>query len=116
MDRIIAKLHKKPEHHRRHITFALSASITAIIFMVWVTVVAPNTIKNATLAQNEQITTSAETPIATVKNSVAATFEGIKNIFQKGNDSLKEVNFSDEYGKVKTQVKQGDIKLIPKTE
>lgn len=114
MDEFISKLQKKPEHHRRHITFATSAGITALVFMLWVTVVAPRSIQNEVVAEAPtKSRTDVESPIGTIKQSTAAVYDGIKKIFIKSNDSISNINIDTEYGKVKTQVQNGDIKLMP---
>ena len=113
MDEFIAKLQKKPEHHRRHITFATSAGITALVFMLWVTVVAPRSIKNEVLAEAPKSQVDVESPIGTIKQSTAAVYDGIKKMFMKSNDSISNINIDAEYGKVKSQVQNGDIKLMP---
>ncbi len=116
MDEFIRKIQKKPEHHRRHITFGVSATATTLIFILWVTVVMPRNINSEIVAKAEterRAPTNVETPLGTIKQSAASAYVGIKNIFLKGNDSIQNINIDKEYGKIKTQVKDGDIKLIP---
>lgn len=116
MERFIHRLKQRPEHHRRHITFAVSSGVTALIFILWVTVVVPQTIKSETLVvvpEKSSPVSSANTPLGTIRTSAAATWEGLRNIFSNGSDAMETVNVENEYQKLKSQVQNGDIQLVP---
>ena len=111
MRKIIPRLHERPEHHRRRVTFALSAGLTALIFVVWASVILPSGIRS-TVAKSEA-RKEAESPLGTLKTSVASVYEATKGLFSDVNDQGKALNFEEQYQNIKTQVESGEIKLVP---
>jgi len=114
MDDLITHLQTKPEHHRRRIALGVSTGITAIIFVLWVSVMTP---RSSQVVAKSSVTPAAqsqgETPLATLKTSAAQAFQGIKEILGNGADGVTNVDLNSEYNRIKGQVENGDIKLTP---
>ena len=82
MRKLIARLHEKPEHHRKAIAFGTSLFITLVIFGIWVSTLPYRFQGVGQVAQDTQ--TQLEngiTPLATVKASfdtAASSFGDLK--------------------------------------
>ena len=111
MREIIQRLHERPERHRRRITFAVSAGFTALVFVVWASVILPSGIRG-TVAKS-QSRSEAETPLATLKTSVASVYEATKGLFDEVNEQGQAIDFEAKYQDIKTQVESGEIQLVP---
>jgi hypothetical protein len=112
MQKYIESLKDRPDHHKRRIAFTASATITAIIFILWVTVIFPSNTRTLAL-QSEKQAPVGESPINTLQKGVAQAYEGIKSIWSSGNDSIQSANLEEQYKRIKGQVENGDIKLAP---
>ncbi len=73
MDSLIKNLRQKPDHHKKSIAFAASLFFTAIVFMIWFSIVRVSyTEGNSGFASNDN-------PLTVIKNSVANTYTSIQN-------------------------------------
>lgn len=100
MFRVIEKLHKKPEYTRRQVAFGLSAAITSVIFLIWLSVLiyAPS---------EEKIAVSSDSPLTPLASIRAIALEGLQNLQKEFSDFKKKFDFfSDEY-------RQGAESTIP---
>ena len=71
MFNLIDKLRKKSEAERKMIALTISASITTIIFLVWISTFL---IKPSSSEPNDKPVISSVTPIATIKDNVAGVY------------------------------------------
>ncbi|TAL49567.1 hypothetical protein EPN83_00270 [Patescibacteria group bacterium] len=103
----IARWRQKPEGARRRIAFGLSAIVTALIFLVWVSVIFPGSRTQVVTAKP-----AGETPIATLRSGVAQAYEALRGIFSE----TKSLDLESEYNRIRSQVESGEIKLVPGSE
>jgi hypothetical protein len=108
MQKYIENLRNKPEHHRKRVTLGVSTLVTAVVFVVWLSVLLPHG-SNQVVARNEPEAPQVGTPVATLKTGVAQVFTAIKSLFS-GTEGL---NFQGEYENIKNQVETGQIRLTP---
>lgn len=113
MDEYINHLKTKPEHHRRRIALAASTAITAIVFVLWASVMVPQNTQIVAQANDTKAVSKGESPIATLKTSAAQAFEGMRQVWNTNTSSVTKVNLDDEYSNIKSQVENGDIKMTP---
>lgn len=111
MRKIIERLKERPEHHRRRVTFATSAGFTALVFVVWASVILPSGIKS-TVAKSET-KRDAESPIGTLRTSVASVYEATKDLFNQVDEQSRAVDLEARYEEIKMQVESGEIQLVP---
>jgi len=78
MRRLIHKLRQKPKSTRRKIALGTSASVTGLIFVVWLTVVMHG--GGLTPTQNPQTQTAS--PISAIKGNASAAFSTLQNRLQ----------------------------------
>lgn len=109
---LIERLKQKPEHHRRRVAFGVSGGITAIIFILWASVILPNDTRQVAL-QKQESKPSGETPIATLRNGVAQVYEAFQALMQSTEDAKESLDFESEYKKIKEQVEKGEIDVVP---
>ncbi len=110
MYKYIEELRSKPDHHKRRIALGISTIVTGLIFVGWLSVLLPQGANN-TLAQNQN-EPKGETPLTTLKNSVAQVFEAMRGI----GDDANSLNLEEEYNRMKEQVESGEIELVPEGE
>lgn len=76
MRKLIARLHEKPEHHRKAVAFGTSLFITLVIFGIWISTLPYRFQETSAVAQETQKQLEdGITPLATVK----ASFDSISN-------------------------------------
>lgn len=109
---LIERLKQKPEHHRRRVAFGVSGGITAIIFILWASIIFPHDTKQIAL-QKQEVKPTTETPIATLRNGVAQVYEAFQALMQSTEDTKEKVDFETEYKKIKDQVEKGEIDVMP---
>jgi cytoskeletal protein RodZ len=90
MRRFIHKLRQKPKSTRRKVALGTSASVTGLIFVVWLTVVMHG--GGLTPTQNPQTQTAS--PISAIKGNASAAFSTLQNRLQdqSGTTSKASVN------------------------
>ena len=79
----IEKLKNRPESHRRRVAFGVSGTITAIVFIIWASVIFPQTNRAIIAKSNPQSEASQkeETPIKTLSSGVAQVYNAMKASF-----------------------------------
>lgn len=109
----IEKLKSRPESHRRRFAFGVSGTITAIVFIIWASVIFPQTNRAIIAKSNPQMQAkqNEETPIGTLSNGVAQVYQAMKESF--GNTKGESINIQNEYERMKNQVEQGEIEIVP---
>ena len=110
--RYLDHIKSRPDHHRRNYALGFSAVITAAIFLVWLSVMLPNSATQIIAEKSsEQPVVEGETPVVTLKRGVGQAFDAITGLFKSATD--KSVNLQTEYDKMKNQVQSGEIKVVP---
>lgn len=112
MNNFIERLKERPVHHRRHYTFAISAFLSAFIFIIWASIILPGDVKHVAVEKSSKPKT--ETPVAVLKSSAASVYDAAKSLFTDA--EVKKINFEAEYKDMKSQVESGQVKIIPETE
>lgn len=108
MRRYIEELKKRPDHHRQRVALGVSGGITAIIFVLWVSVTVPNTAQTFAREEKQE---KKDTPISVLSQGAAQVYQAVK---QNISDvSQNTVDLQSEYEKMKQEVESGQIKLIP---
>jgi hypothetical protein len=112
MYEFIEKLKKKPESYRRRFALGVSGGITAMLFVVWASVIFPTT-NRAILATNSdsEEEQKEQTPITTLSSGVAQAYAALKASLSKV--STDSVNVQEEYNKMKGQVENGEFDILP---
>ena len=88
MFNLIDKLRKKSEAERKMIALTISASITTIIFLVWISTFL---IKPSSSEPNDKPVISSVTPIATIKDNVAGVYSNfVKLLDFRKSDQMAE--------------------------
>jgi len=113
MRHIVQRLKEKPEHHRRRVTFAVSGAITALIFIVWVTVIFPSGLASGGVQARETPLRDAESPLETLRSGVASVFKATESLFSDLEKQGQNFNLEAEYEKIREQVESGEIKITP---
>jgi len=88
MRRLIHKLRQKPKSTRRKIALGTSASVTGLIFVVWLTVVMHG--GGLTPTQNPQTQTAS--PISAIKGNASAAFSTLQNRLQDQSGTTSEAS------------------------
>ena len=107
MDSHLEQLRKRPDHHKRRIAFGISAFITSLIFVVWLSVLLP---KNASEIVAKEKPSNEVTPFDSLKTGVAQVYEASKGLFS---DTKKSIDLEVEYNRIKGQVESGQIQIVP---
>ena len=109
--RKIDSLREKSESHRKRFAFGISFFVTLLIFVSWVSVIFPNNSGRIMAKNNDnQEKNNIETPVTIMKESLAQVFSAIKGM---GDDTPIDLN--QEYEKIKGQVENGDLQIIPES-
>jgi len=109
MNNLIERLKEKPEQHRRHYTFGISAFFTAFIFILWASVILPGDVKN--VSEKQASKPKGDTPITTLRGGVASVYQGAKSLFE--GDGSSGSSFETQYESMKSQVENGEVRMIP---
>ena len=87
MDRYLAKLHKKPDHHKKRFALLASSTITLFIFGVWsLTTFGVNSISREVVVEKSEVS-----PLQSLRTSLASSFEALKNSFEEMRNNALEV-------------------------
>lgn len=107
MDKFLARLHKKPDHHKRRFAFMTSATITLLIFGVWS--LATYGVGGVNIGGKGEDPILAETtksevgPMDSLRESLATGFEALRSSFNELKSSLGPTNFSTRYEEMRDQ-------------
>ena len=85
----------------------LSLSLTAVIFMIWVSV---QTSGSGVVVAKEEPRDRGESPIAVLRSSVAQAYESFRGFLSETEEAI---NLQVEYEKIRDQVEKGEIKITP---
>lgn len=90
MDKYLAKLHKKPNHHKKRFALLASGTITLFIFGVW---------SLATFGIGKEIvaTEGEVSPFQSLRLNLALSLEALGNNFGELKANLRAVDFESEY-------------------
>lgn len=112
MHQYIESLRRKPDHHKQKVAMLGAGAITGLIFIGWLSVILPsNTSQIVASSKESRVTTEdSNTPIDSIKKNTAQVFTSIKELLS---ESKNQVNLEQSYTKMKTQVEEGDIKIVP---
>jgi len=93
MDRYLAKLHSKPEHHKRRFALLASSTITLFIFGVWsIATFGVSNIGGSNTYTASGIEESSEvSPLESLRLNLASSFEALKNAFTDIDVEYKEL-------------------------
>jgi len=90
MRRYLAKLQKKPDHHKRQFAFLASTTITLFIFGIWsLTTFGVNT---RIVAEENEVS-----PFQSLGTNLASSLEALKGSFGALKSGLKTVDFETKY-------------------
>jgi hypothetical protein len=101
MRKYIAKLHKKPDHHKKRFAFLFSATFTMAIFGVWSLVMfGPS--RQGTLVERpnqmvEEDKANNPTPLGNLFSGMAATIQAIRGDIGEVVEGLQTVDVESEY-------------------
>jgi predicted metalloprotease len=113
MRKLVEKLKDKPEHHRRRVTFAVSAGLTSLVFVVWVSVILPQGLDSVSVAQDTPSKKQAQTPFGTLSASMAQVYEAAKSLVNDSSVSVENIDLEAEFEKIKAQVESNEIYVFP---
>ncbi|MBM2818156.1 MAG: hypothetical protein HW401_746 [Parcubacteria group bacterium] len=82
---LIDKLRKKPEAEKKIIALTISASITAIIFFIWIS---SFWIKPSASESNGKPILSSITPLTSIKDNVAGVYANFVKLLGIGNAKI----------------------------
>ena len=90
MRRYLAKLQKKPDHHKKQFAFLASLTITLFIFGIW---------SLTTFGVNTRIATEENevSPFQSLGTNLASSLEALKGSFGALKSGLKTVDFETKY-------------------
>ena len=91
MKRYLATLHRQPGHHKKRFALLASSTITLFIFGVW---------SLATFGIGEEVITEAKSevsPFQSLRMSLAASLEALRENFGELKAGFKAVDFEAEY-------------------
>ena len=90
MRRYLAKLQKKPDHHKKQFALLASTTITLFIFGIW---------SLATFGVNTRIVTEENevSPFQSLGTNLASSLEALKGSFGALKSGLKTVDFETKY-------------------
>lgn len=99
MERYLAQLHKKPEHHKKRFAFLTSLTVTLFIFGVWfLAVFPPKADKPLAGSKNNKLNISEEiSPLQSLGMTMASSLEALRDIFGELKAGFKTVDFEAEY-------------------
>ncbi|MBI2673731.1 MAG: hypothetical protein HYX23_00400 [Candidatus Zambryskibacteria bacterium] len=111
MDKYLAKLHKKPDRHKKQFALLASGTITLFIFGIWslATFGTSNGImaKDAGAHDASKITENEISPLQSFRSNLASSLEAIKSNFEELQSAFQEVDFQKEY----QEMKEGALKF-----
>ncbi len=113
MYQYVESLRRKPDHHKQRVAVLGAGAVTGLIFLGWLSVILPSNTSQIVATSNEAVETSStdnNTPIESLKRSTAQVYDSIKSLFA---NTASQVNLQEGYSKMKSQVQNGDIKIIP---
>lgn len=103
MRHYLRTLHKRPESHRKRFSFAVSGTITIVIFAFWSMA---RFTAGGTLASNETSNSLSQvnevSPLESAGMSVASSISSVKNLFKKIKDSIDTPDFNAVYDELKS--------------
>ena len=79
MDRYLAKLHKKPDHHKKRFALLASGTITLFIFGVW----SLATFGVSGISEKVVVEKNEVSPFESLRMSLGSSFEALKNSFKE---------------------------------
>lgn len=88
MFNLIEKVSKKPEHKRRIYAVSISLGITLVIFVVWLSVILPPSVREE-IASTDDSTRKAESPIGAFGRNTAQAFGALKEQINTIKESMK---------------------------
>lgn len=94
MRRYLARLQKKPDHHKRQFALLASATITLFIFGIWS--LATFGVNTEVIAEENEVS-----PFQSLGSSLAASLEAFKSNFGKLKSGFGTVDFEAEYQEMK---------------
>lgn len=109
MRRFIHKLRQKPKSTRRKIALGTSASVTGLIFIIWLTIIVQGGVVSS-VQQDPQAQTAS--PVSAIKGNASAAFSSLQNRLQgeSGTTSAASANIAAESSS-STQSTTSDKKL-----
>jgi hypothetical protein len=77
MDRFLAKLHKKPDHHKKRFAFLASGTVTLFIFGVWsLATFGISDVKKEVVVEKNEVG-----PLRSLRTNLASSLEAFRNSF-----------------------------------
>ena len=102
MNKYLAELHKKPDHHKKQFALLASGTITLFIFGVWS--LATFGINREVIAKSDggivaasKVAESEVGPFQSFRSNLASSLDAIKSNFGELKRSFESVNFETEY-------------------
>jgi len=95
MDRFIANLHKRPDHHKRRFALLVSSIVTLFIFSAW-SLVNFGTTGEVTKQEKEV------SPFESLRAAVGSSLEGMGKIFGEFKTGLQSVDLESEYKEMRS--------------
>lgn len=93
----LATIHRRTDHHKKRFALATSASFTLLIFSIWAVVnFSPND-RTPVVARDE----SEITPVESLGASASASWQGLKNQFNKAKSGLESIDVNNTYTSVR---------------
>ncbi|OHA91862.1 MAG: hypothetical protein A2665_01825 [Candidatus Zambryskibacteria bacterium RIFCSPHIGHO2_01_FULL_46_30] len=90
MRRYLAKLQKKPDHHKKQFAFLASLTITLFIFGIWS--LATFGVNTRIIAEENEVS-----PFQSLGTNLASSLEALKGSFGVLKSGLKTVDFETKY-------------------
>jgi len=90
MRRYLAKLQKKPDHHKKQFAFLASLTITLFIFGIWS--LATFGVNTRIIAEENEVS-----PFQSLGTNLASSLEALKGSFGALKSGLKAVDFETKY-------------------
>lgn len=109
--RYLEQLKKRSDKHKERFALSVSGGITAIIFVLWASVIVPQNI--GTLAQETKETEQKDTPVSVLSSGVAQVYNAVLEVWDKGKGDVKTIDIQSEYLKMKQEVEEGTIVIPP---
>lgn len=92
MDKFLAALHKKPDHHKKRFALLVSGTITLFIFGIWSLVTfPPKTNQPIAGDSNNGSNVSEVSPFESLRMSLGSSFEALQTSFQELKNGTLEI-------------------------
>lgn len=87
MEKYLARLHKRPDHHKKRFAFLASSTITLFIFGVWsLATFGVNNVSEEIVIEKNEIG-----PFELLRTNLGSSFEAIQTIYKEMRDNAPNI-------------------------